>query len=279
MTIKPTTFLTSALLLSSQLASAAALDFNDFSNTTGLQLNGAATVTGGILRLTPATNNQSGSVFSSDRIMLDANTSFSSMFQFRITNSGGNRDTDGIGADGLVFVMQTMSNTAGTIGGGMGYKGLSPSFGVEFDTWNNSGWDDNNGNHVGIDLNGDINSVTQVAVPTRMNNGNVWSAWVDYNSVSDSMEVRLIEGTEEARPEVALLSYTISSTALPITENGAFFGFTAGTGGAYGAHEILNWSLETHQVAEPTTLALLGIGFAGLAATRRRQLKTRSVAA
>ena len=47
--------------------------------------------------------------------------------------------TDSDGADGIVFVMQAVGPLAiGLAGGGLGFEGFNPSFGVEIDTWQNS---------------------------------------------------------------------------------------------------------------------------------------------
>lgn len=269
-------------LLAATSASAAPLLYNDFSSVSGLQMNGAAAQAGSVLRLTPSITGQSGSVFSTAAVSLASDASFSSAFRFQITNSGGICDEDGCGADGLVFAVQTVSNTAGGAGGGIGYMGLDRSVGIEFDTWNNGGWDNYNGNHVGIDLNGNIDSVAQANLSTaggnRLNNGAVWSAWVDYNGVSDALEVRLAQGAAALRPLDALLAYTVDLTGVLQTTD-AFVGFTSGTGSAYGNHDILAWQFNSSydpiddigDVPEPGTLALVGLGLSGLLLRRRRQ--------
>jgi len=246
---------------------ASSIDFNDFSSVSGLTLNGNASQAGNVLRLTPATGWQSGSAFSTTTLALNNLNSFSTRFQFQITGSGGISDTDGSGADGLVFVVQTVSNNVGGAGGGIGYQGISPSVGIEFDTYNNGSWDDNNGNHVGIDLNGNINSVTQVGVLPRFNDGNIWTAWVDYDGSSNQLEVRVNQ--TGLRPGAATLAYNVDLSSVLGTPN-AYVGFTSGTGAAWGNHDILNWNFESKyapigSVPESSaTLPLLALGLAGL---------------
>ena len=154
----------SVMILAANLANSALADviidrFPDFSgaicNGADLTCNGnAALVTtsdGRVLRLTPALFNQSGSAFSTSQIALGAGDTFSTFFQFRFTQPGGIDP-----ADGITFTLQTVSNTAGGAGGGMGYAGLTPSVAIEFDTFNNGGNDGNSSNHIAIDIDGHI---------------------------------------------------------------------------------------------------------------------------
>ena len=64
--------------------------------------------------------------------------------------------------------MQTNSNTAGGSGGGIGYDGIPNSVAVEYSTYNNSFPLDSDGNHIGIDLGGSVQSVATAPVATRL---------------------------------------------------------------------------------------------------------------
>lgn len=266
-------------------ASAATLVYGDFSDTSGLQINGSsAAVSDGtrtVLRVTPSLFNQSGSVFSTSPITLGSEYSFSTRFTFNFNNPQAG------GADGLVFVVQPNSNTVGGLGGGIGYSGIPNSLGVEFDNWNNGSVDSNSDNHIGVDLNGNIASSALILSPFTLDGGTDLTAWVDYNGALDLLEVRF--NNSAARPVAPLLSYTVDLAAV-IGNPNAFVGFTSGTGSAAANHDVINWEFRDvfapidvdGAVPEPSTWAmmLLGFGFVGgaMRAARRRLKLTASYA-
>ncbi|MDD2851861.1 MAG: L-type lectin-domain containing protein [Desulfuromonadaceae bacterium] len=254
--------------------------FNDFATTSGLTLNGNTNHTftpqdGNVLRLTQASPNQSGSAFSTTTLNA---SSFSTFFKFRITNPGGtlfdgNTDT---GADGITFVVQSVSSSIGGLGQGIGYAGIGSSVGVEFDTWQNPYNNDPGSNHLGIDINGNVNhgsgSPNTLPISTRFDDGNIWYGWVDYNG--SILEVRTNQ--TGVRPDAASLSRTLDLNSILGVTN-AYVGFTSGTGADWGNHDILSWEYRdsynpvNSPVPEPSTMFLLGGGLAGLAFWRRKK--------
>ena len=251
--------------------SAATAIFTDFSSTDGLTINANATATttpdGEVMRLASASPWQSGSVFNS--ITLNA-ASFSTYFTFRLTNPGGASDGIEKGADGFAFLAQPIRSSLGESGGGLGYQWVSPSVGVEFDTFRN-GWDTSS-NHLGIAKNGAMSSSQTIAVAPKFDDGKLWYAWIDYNGTT--LEVRANESGE--RPASALLSYDLDIPTI-IGTSQAYVGFTAGTGMAYANHEIFSWEYRDSYkpvgtaTPIPETAVLFGAGLLGLTMLKSRK--------
>ncbi len=153
-----------------------AISYNNFSSTSGLALNGNASQSGDVLRLTPDLKTQVGSAFSDTPLAIGGSTSFSTNFQLRITGSQGTN-----GADGMTFMLQNSSRGATAIGdraGQLGYgagqsnPAIDKSLAIKFDTWANSGESSNN--FVGVNLNGvAIGSVAGAKAPIDLNSGSL----------------------------------------------------------------------------------------------------------
>lgn len=279
------TIAAACLLTGATMASAIDLAYTDFADVSGLQLNDRAATIGNavtddagrkVLRLTDDYS-QKGSAFLKTAVSLADNVSFSTYFQFRMTQGDGFYESGEFpvkGADGIVFVMNTANNTTGTAGEGMGYRGFWFGAGVEFDTFNNGAPVDADGNHVGIDLDGSVQSVVAKKITEGLfNNGQVWSAWVDYDGVADVLAVRVAQGASALRPTDAAISTTVDLDAKALGDD-VYFGFTSATGSLRNNHDILRWEIETIPVAapipEPGSIVLLGLGGLVLAARARR---------
>ncbi len=196
-----------------------------------------------IVNLTPAQTNKAGSVFNKERVSLQDDRSFSTYFTFKLSAGGGYGDG---WADGLVFTVQTQSNSAGSIGGTLGYNGITPSVGIKFDTWQNNEHGDPSNNHTAILKNGVIGSplVVKAIDPAVLNlRGGTIHVWVDYDGPNGVLEVRLNKDSS-TRPADADLSYTMAEderlTSI-LNSDWVYVGFTAATGGAYQKHDITSW--------------------------------------
>ena len=255
--------LLATLLLAASSANAAIINYADFSDTTGLSLNGSTTVINNALRLTGNGSSDGGSVFTSNAISLLNNSSFAASFSFRIFDNSSGGDSDGGGADGLAFVVQTQNANVGAVGGGLGYQGITNSVAIEFDTYNNGSGDNNNGNHVGIALGGNVNTSTRLQVePNRFNDDNIWDVVVTYDGLTELLSVTW--STSDILNSGGSLSTNVDVASV-LGGSNAFLGFTAATGGFASRHEIISASFSNtstlNEVSSPSILGFLLVGF------------------
>jgi gliding motility-associated-like protein len=126
-------------------------------------LNGDAQFdAGNCYTITPNVAWQNGTVWYAQQLNL--NQPFSLEFEMNFGSVDAN------GADGMVFVLQTVGTSAiGLDGGGMGFQGFNPSFGIEFDTFSNTETSDLVSDHVAFLRNGviDHNSANNLAGPVQ----------------------------------------------------------------------------------------------------------------
>lgn len=254
-------FVCTLFFFNSYAVDTTAINYNDFTDLSAWKLNGTArgaiSANKSVLRLTANTTSQSGSAFINNPIQMVSDkgflASFSAYFSFQISNCGGLDEGDGAGADGLVFVIQTVANNVGSLGGGLGYRGLQRSIGIEFDTWNNSDLShDPDHNHVGIDTNGNTQSIITCSEKKALfNNGKIWYVWIDYDGDNQLLEVRY--NSLNVRPDTAQLPQKINIPVLLEKEN-AYVGFSSATGLSYNTHDIL--SLNFVNKFQPYTYSL-----------------------
>jgi len=176
---------------------------------------------------------------------------FQTTFQFQISRIGGivEQSPFGLqaGGDGFAFVIQNYSlPVVGPFAGFLGYHGIPNSLAVEFDTWWNGepGFFDPNGNHVSVHSRGVApNSVSESAslgqatqIPF-LKDGAVHTARVDYTPGTLRVFV------DDPNTPVLTIPNLNLATLLSLDNGSAWVGFTAGTGSAYEAHDILAWQM------------------------------------
>jgi lectin family protein len=216
---------------------------------------GSAADRDGYFLLTPNQFNQAGAVWQRDQV--DLTKGFDRTFVLSFGD-------DDMGADGIVFVLQQAGLDAlGATGQGLGYEGISPSVGVELDTFQNAGEpvDD----HIAVDENG---SVAHGGVPAialaNLEDGGEHLLRVEWSPAAKELAVDL-DGTRELVYTKDLVADIFGNDPL------VYLGFTAATGGARNTQYVrmatppaeLAWSAPaTGGLEPPTDLAgsIVGIG-------------------
>lgn len=218
-------------------------DFNypNFSSTAGLQLNGAATTVGNVLRLTASGQSSvSGSAFTT--AAQNVAGGFTATFTFQITQPAGITDENGLnGADGIAFNIQNTGANQNVF--------TTSQFSLLFDTYDNGGGDPSSTfarlffNNVAVATT-DLSAAS--ATPINFTDGNAHTVQVLYSGTTVNVS---LDGTG-----------IISAGGIDMsTFSPAFVGFGSFVGGASENHDILSASLVTTAAAapEPGSCALL----------------------
>lgn len=175
--------------------------------------------------LTQAVNWLGGSVWNDNKINLTQS------FDFNFDVFLGNTDA---GADGIAFVLQPISTSVGTAGGGLGYSGITPAVGITIDTWQNAGDNDPADDHIAIQLNGslDHNNINNIAGPVSALPGNSniedgkWYAFrVVWSPVTKILDA-YVNGILRVSVSRDFVNDVFAGDPL------VFWGFTGSTGGA-----------------------------------------------
>ncbi|XP_059458047.1 L-type lectin-domain containing receptor kinase S.4-like [Corylus avellana] len=226
-----------------------------------LTLDGVAAVeSNGVLQLTNYdTTMAPGHAFYSNPIQFKNSSgevmSFSTSFAFAIIPQPGKQ-----GGDGLAFAISPAKGIPGANAGS--YIALFNSsndgnssnriLAVEFDTYMNAEYGETDNNHVAVDINS-IKSNKSAQVPFNLTSGQVIQAWINYNSPTNQLDVRV--AMDSAKPSSILLSDKVNLSE--ILNESMYIGFSAATGLFTSSHYILGWSFNMNGEAKSLNLSQL----------------------
>jgi gliding motility-associated-like protein len=196
-------------------------------------LNGqAAMVNDSCYLLTEAVNAASGSIW--HPIKIDLGQSFEVVMDIFLGCQ------DEWGADGIVFGFQPLSTSIGQAGGGLGFQGIRPSLGIEFDTWQNTTAGDPIYDHIAIFRDGNLNhnSPDNLAgpVPALPNQRNIEDCAFHSLRVNWEADIKKLSVYFDC-----LLRLTYEGDIVNDIFRGdpeVFWGFTAATGAANNLHQV-----------------------------------------
>jgi len=215
------------------------INYNLFSQSYNLT-GDAVSLGGDCYQLTSAQNNENGAFWYVNQIDL------SQPFEINFMANFGTNDN---GADGIVFVLQNdpSGNTAtGTTGWDMGFGGISPSVGIEFDTYDNGtgvNGNDISSDHIAIDKDGSalnllVGPVDAVPPPNPWSNpGNIEDG-ADYpvKIVWDPTNNNLLEVWFNCELRLST-NYDMINNVFG-GNNMVYYGYTASTGGLNNLQKI-----------------------------------------
>src|SRR6266496_2773736 len=194
-------------------------------------LNGSATqVSCNCYTLTNPVRNQSGSVWNANKINL--NNSFDFHFNVYLGCDVA------MGADGIVFILQPIGTSIGTVGEGMGFEGVSPSVGISLDTWQNPRRNDPWFDHISIQLNGNVTHGHDLAGPIQavIGNANIedckWHVFRITWDASTKTLATYFDGQFRLQAQYDLVANVFNNDPM------VYWGFSAATGGGYNLQQF-----------------------------------------
>ncbi|KAG8380779.1 hypothetical protein BUALT_Bualt06G0051500 [Buddleja alternifolia] len=167
--------------------------------------------------------------------------SFATDFTFSISPHNG---------DGLAFLVVPRSFMSKFSKESFGVLKESRFFGVEFDTLVDENVGDVNANHVGLDVGSLVSAKTSnvSSINLVLNSGMKLHSWVDYDSSSKRIEVRLTK-FGSARPYNPLLVYQIDLGDMWRNEE-VLVGLSSSSGKSMQTSRVYSWKFRTRTVPD-----------------------------
>ena len=222
-------------------------------------LKGNAAWSGDRLQLTPPQASQVGAAWTTNPVAFGADYTFEASMVYDVHSPGPANifpDPDGIGGEGMTFVLQGGSNNLlGGPGGALGIDNSGAVFlAIELDSVASGSFDPDTtlGSHLGIDTSA-AGNVARVAVP-RFNGNSIFAGqpgpgvnkiylWVGYKGETQTLDVYM--ATTATKPDAPTLSTKVDLGQLFAGTPQLYMGWTAATGAAYNGHDVLSWNVKT----------------------------------
>jgi hypothetical protein len=201
-----------------------------------MELLGSAKLNGSALQLTDGGGMEAAAAWYQFQVNVQ---SFTTAFKFQITPASTST------ADGFTFTIQGNNASAiGPPGGGLGYgpqsttgtPGIASSVAVKFDLASNQG---EGNDSTGLYTNGaapTIPAVDMTSSGVNLHSGDVFQVQMSYDGTTLTMTI-----TDTVTNAKFTTSWAVNIPSI-VGGNGAYVGFTAGTGAQTAVQQILNWT-------------------------------------
>ncbi len=236
------------------------LDFPDFSqDESEFTFNGDSSYQGSKLTITPSAANMNGAVWRTEPVQFGSDYTFSASMVFDIHSPGGgfaDGDSDGIGGEGVTFVLQSNDNNVlGSGGSSLGLENTGSTFlAIELDSGADGAFDpdDTLPSHLGINTSAD-GSLARTALGRFNGNGffpgdpgpgsNFLHVWLDYVGSSNQLDVYY--ASNDQKPAAPRLSTTVDLNELFAGTPELYAGWTASTTAAFNGHDVTAFDINT----------------------------------
>ncbi|KAG0623297.1 hypothetical protein M758_3G163800 [Ceratodon purpureus] len=184
--------------------------------------------------------------------------SFQTTFTFQMTGENSSYSDQGfLPGEGMAFTFARNTTIVGLDGGASlcllkevdNGQASNRLFAVEFDSYFNPSYNDSSDSHIGVNVNS-MNSTWYYNLCgfwgqvncSSLCNGGYYTAWIDYNSTLEMLEVYLVTGIsfdeKPAMPQIVAQPLSLSD----ILDDYMYIGFSASSGSGLGeVHEIRSW--------------------------------------
>ena len=234
------------------------------------EVNGAAVKTSdNCYTLTPAINNQAGSIWCVNQIDLTYSFETEMLLYFGCADTTNCFEDLDSGADGIVFAFQPVSTSIGSSGGSLGIEGVEPSLCIEFDTYPNGQYGDLIDDHIAVYSDGDIDHnsikslvapVTATDPPTNIENCSEHTIKVVWSAETQNLKVYF-----DCQLRVDYTGINIIDDIFGGDPN-VYWGFTASTGGCNNEQRVCvvtepSITTTNHAICAGGSVQIEAIGF------------------